>query len=151
MDKLDNKDKKDFIIKDIDDYKEKVSAVYSLWQKNQFSSQWIDEFETKWILDDYFVNLIKLVKLKRILSDDDYRKQENEVMSTYDDGEILMGNIIKVFKAEKEAFKKAGIQEGTVEYTCPICGGRAIANRYEYNGSYHGLGSGCSNCGIRHS
>jgi hypothetical protein len=59
--------------------------------------------------------------------------------------------IIECIEAENKAFEDAGITEGTVTYTCPICGGEAIGNRYLYEGSYHGLGSGCKNCGSWHT
>jgi predicted RNA-binding Zn-ribbon protein involved in translation (DUF1610 family) len=57
----------------------------------------------------------------------------------------------KIIKAEDEAFEKAGIDEGTVTYICPICGGEAVANRYKFGDRYHGLGSGCRTCGTWHS
>lgn len=63
----------------------------------------------------------------------------------------IIANSLKRLKAEDEAFQRAGIDEGTVTYTCPICGGEAVANRYKYNGRYHGLGSGCKRCGFSHS
>lgn len=59
--------------------------------------------------------------------------------------------MLKSILAEQKAFEDAGIKEGTVTYTCPICGGEAVGNRYLYNGSYHGLGSGCKKCGSWHS
>jgi len=34
-----------------------------------------------------------------------------------------------LLQAENEAFKKAGITEGTVTYICPKCAGEAIANK----------------------
>jgi predicted RNA-binding Zn-ribbon protein involved in translation (DUF1610 family) len=57
----------------------------------------------------------------------------------------------KYFKAEDEAFKKADLEVGRVEFTCPICGGKAVGYRYEHSGRIHGLGSGCTKCGITHS
>lgn len=54
-------------------------------------------------------------------------------------------------EASNEAFKKAGIETGRLEFICPFCGGKAIGNRYEYNGAIHGLGSGCTKCGVSHS
>lgn len=58
---------------------------------------------------------------------------------------------INTLKAEEEAFRKAGIDEGTVTYTCPKCGSEAIANRYKHGGRYHGLGSYCKKCGTSHT
>ena len=52
---------------------------------------------------------------------------------------------------EQKAFDDAGITEGTVTYTCPICGGQAVANRYKHGDRYHGLGSGCKTCDRWHS
>jgi len=57
----------------------------------------------------------------------------------------------KTIQAENEAFKKAGITEGTVTYICPKCGGEAIANRYKHDGMINGLGSGCPKCGTSHT
>ncbi len=54
-------------------------------------------------------------------------------------------------EAEQAAFDAAGLTVGTVEFTCPICSGKAIGVRYEHSGSIHGLGSGCTLCSIRHT
>lgn len=62
-----------------------------------------------------------------------------------------LDDYLKFMQAENEAFEKAGLKVGKVEFTCPVCGGRAIGNRYEYGGRIHGLGSGCTKCGIRHT
>lgn len=59
--------------------------------------------------------------------------------------------LLDFLKAESEAFQKAGIEVGVVEFTCPNCGGKAIGRRYKYAGKIHGLGSGCTKCGIMHS
>jgi predicted RNA-binding Zn-ribbon protein involved in translation (DUF1610 family) len=63
----------------------------------------------------------------------------------------LVKKFLAFAKAESRAFKKAGKDVGTVQFTCPICGGKAIGNRYMFRGRIHGLGSGCPNCGISHS
>lgn len=63
----------------------------------------------------------------------------------------LMESILKFMGAENKAFEEKGIKTGRVEFVCPVCGGQAVGNRYEYNGRIHGLGSGCVKCGIRHS
>jgi len=65
--------------------------------------------------------------------------------------EDFVGKMMAFMRAEEEAFRKAGIKVGRVEFTCPICGGKAIGNRYYHGGRIHGLGSGCTKCGIRHS
>ena len=62
-----------------------------------------------------------------------------------------MDQIISFLKAEAEAFEKADLDVGKVEFACPVCGGKAVGNRYWYGGRAHGLGSGCTKCGIRHS
>lgn len=59
--------------------------------------------------------------------------------------------IMKMLQAEASATKNAGIEEGAVTYTCPICGNKAVANRYKYAGKTGALGSGCPHCGISHS
>lgn len=66
------------------------------------------------------------------------------------DNEIVF-DFLKTIQAEDDAFKKAGIEEGTVTYICPKCGGEAIANRYTHDERTHGLGSGCPKCGTSHS
>lgn len=63
----------------------------------------------------------------------------------------LIAEMWECFNAENKAFENAGINEGTVTYTCPICGGEAVANRYLHEGSLHGLGSGCKTCGTWHT
>lgn len=63
----------------------------------------------------------------------------------------IVVEFMKILQAEEEAFKKAGINEGTVYYTCPICGGEAVAKRYMQDGSIHGLGSGCKKCETWHT
>ena len=40
----------------------------------------------------------------------------------------VFDDFIFTLKAENDAFKKAGITEGTVTYTCPKCGSQAVAN-----------------------
>lgn len=59
--------------------------------------------------------------------------------------------VLATIKAEKEAFKKAGKEAGTVTYLCPNCGGEAVASRYIHGGRYHGMGSYCKGCGTSHS
>lgn len=63
----------------------------------------------------------------------------------------IIEEVMKCFWAENKAFEEAGITEGIVTYTCPICGGQAVANRYLFDGSQHGLGSGCKTCGTWHT
>ncbi|MDR3593564.1 hypothetical protein [Clostridium sp.] len=63
----------------------------------------------------------------------------------------IISQMIECLKAEIKAFEDAGITEGTVTYACPVCGGEAVASRYLYDGSYHGLGSGCKTCGTWHT
>lgn len=63
----------------------------------------------------------------------------------------IINEMMMCFEAENKAFEEAGITEGTVTYTCPICGGEAVVSRYLFNGSYHGLGSGCKTCGTWHT
>lgn len=62
-----------------------------------------------------------------------------------------LDRIMQYMQAENEAFEKAGIKTGKIEFICPLCGGKAIGNRYEHSGRTHGLGSGCTKCGITHS
>jgi predicted RNA-binding Zn-ribbon protein involved in translation (DUF1610 family) len=63
----------------------------------------------------------------------------------------IMNDLIKFMMAENKAFKERGLETGRVEFVCPVCGGQAVGNRYEYNGRIHGLGSGCNKCSIKHS
>jgi len=62
-----------------------------------------------------------------------------------------INKMMECFKAENKAFDDACITEGTVTYTCPMCGSEAVGNRYLYEESYHGLGSGCNTCGTWHT
>jgi len=64
---------------------------------------------------------------------------------------LVIAKMLKSIQAENKAFEDAGITEGTVTYTCPICGDEAVGNRYLYEGSHHGLGSGCEKCGTWHT
>lgn len=62
-------------------------------------------------------------------------------------------DILKFMKAEDEAFKKAGIKYGEVEFTCPICGGKAWAARYRTSKNIaHKITvrGGCEGCGMRY-
>ena len=63
----------------------------------------------------------------------------------------IVSKFFEYLLTENEAFKKAGLEVGTVVFTCPLCGGKAIGNRYKHDGRIHGLGSGCIKCGIRHT
>ena len=65
--------------------------------------------------------------------------------------ERWVNNLMKYLVAEGQAFKEAGLEVGTVEFICPICGGKAIGNRYKHGGRIHGLGSRCTKCGISHT
>lgn len=67
---------------------------------------------------------------------------------TKDEALEAMLNYIEV---ENQAFEDAGITEGTVEFECPLCGGKAIGHRYIHGGRIHGLGSGCTDCGMMHT
>lgn len=60
-------------------------------------------------------------------------------------------DFLKFIMAEAKAFEKAGVKTGKVEFTCPVCDGRAVGIRYEHGGRIHGLGSRCTQCGIEHS
>lgn len=50
------------------------------------------------------------------------------------------------FQAENRAFKEKGVKVGRIEFTCPLCGGTAIANRYWCGRKIHNLGSYCKGC-----
>jgi len=76
------------------------------------------------------------------------RKKNNE--------DILLNKMFTFMTAEKEAFEKAGITLGRVTFTCPLCGGEAVGNRYQHESldgycRVGGFGSGCTKCGFRHS
>jgi len=62
-------------------------------------------------------------------------------------------DFLKFYEAEIKAFENAGIETGTVEFTCPVCGGKAIGNRYysSQSGRLKGLGSHCQQCGLSHT
>ena len=63
----------------------------------------------------------------------------------------MLNDFLKFLETEAKAFEKAGIKTGEVTFSCPICGGKAIGVRYEHGGRIHGLGSRCTQCGIKHS
>lgn len=69
-------------------------------------------------------------------------------MEKYDDA---IKSMYRFVEAEEEALKEAGIEIGTAEFNCPLCGGKAKVHRYCSGGRIHGLGSGCESCGMRHT
>lgn len=142
---------KSFIIKDIDDYKRKLDIAYQKWQKTNFSEQWIENFENYYSPSTNLWNFVKLLRARKKLPEEKYKKLEEKIFKDFEEIEKILLDTLKVFKAEEEAFRKAGIKEGKVTYTCPLCGGTAVAVRYKYGGRYHGLGSHCPNCGFSHT
>lgn len=62
-----------------------------------------------------------------------------------------LDDFAKFIEAEGEAFKKAGIKTGRVEFTCPVCGGKAVGIRELHRGRISGMGSGCSGCNMNHT
>jgi len=138
-------------IKDAEDYKEKIKIAYDKWKENEFSEEWFKWFESTWRPETNVFRFIELLKAKKTLREVKYRKKENKTIAEFEGTLQIIEKVLLVMEAEEEAFEKAGIKEGRVEYICPICGGKAIANRYTFNGSYHGLGSGCPTCGRSHS
>jgi hypothetical protein len=145
-----NKQKK-MEISDGEEYKEKIKNSYTKWSENGFSDEWITAFENKWYSESRTWDFIELLKAKKDLSEIEYEKKERKMIKKYEEREKAYKNLLLTMQAEEEAFEKAGIEEGRVEYECPICGGTAVANRYMYGGSYHGLGSGCETCGSYHT
>jgi hypothetical protein len=138
-------------IKDGADYKEKIKNTYAKWSENDFSDEWITEFEKKWYSETATWDFIDLLKAKKDLSAKEYEKKERKMIKKFEESEKLFKETLLTMQAEEDAFEKAGIEEGRVEYECPICGGIAVANRYMNGGSYHGLGSGCETCGSYHT
>lgn len=62
-------------------------------------------------------------------------------------------SLMKFMQARDTAFRKASIEYGRVEFTCPICGGKAVASKYKYNDCYGdriGGAGGCNKCGMRY-
>lgn len=57
---------------------------------------------------------------------------------------VLVAKAMKSITAENEAFAKAGISEGSVEYICPHCGGRAVATRVKRD-NHLLIGASCEN------
>jgi hypothetical protein len=143
--------REDLSIKDSEDYREKIKLYYSSWEENGLSEEWIKSFKNRWQPSTEVFDFIKLLKAKKDLSEDKYKAKEYKTLKKFEELKTIVFNFLLVLEAEEEAFKKAGIDEGRVEYKCPICGGTAIANRYKSGGSYHGLGSGCPTCGTSHT
>jgi transcriptional regulator with XRE-family HTH domain len=81
----------------------------------------------------------------------DVKMFEEKDKENYEPMSDSLKKFINFLKAEDEAFEKAGIKTGRVSFTCPICSGVAVANRYWHGGRIHGLGSGCKKCGISHT
>ena len=146
-----SKERKSLLIESSDDYREKIKIAYYKWEEQGFSDEWLKWLENRWYPSTTVWEFIKLLNAKKTLSEANYKEKENEAIACFEKNSKALSKIILVMEAEEEAFKKAGIKEGTVEYTCPICGNKAIANRYLYDGRYHGLGSGCPTCGTSHS
>lgn len=67
------------------------------------------------------------------------------------DIEKIMKELEEYHRAEEEAFKKAGIETGLVEFECPLCKGLAIGSRYYHHGRLSGLGSYCTKCKVSHT
>jgi len=152
IDKDENGDEcKSLQIGDAEDYKEKIKAAYKAWEEDGFSQEWLERFENSWYPETTVWKFIELLKAKKTLREVKYKEKEKETIAAFEKSLIIIEKMRLVMKAEAEAFEKAGIKVGRVEYECPICGGKAIANRYTYNGSYHGLGSGCPTCGTSHT
>ncbi|MGV2887527.1 hypothetical protein [Paenibacillus taichungensis] len=63
----------------------------------------------------------------------------------------LLVDIQKFIEAENQAFDAAGLEVGRVEFECPLCGGKAVGNRYMFGGRIGGLGSGCTGCDFSHT
>ena len=152
MDKSSNwEEQKLLSIEDADDYRNKIEIAYDEWKKNDFSEIWIESYKNSWCQCTDVSGFIKLLKAKKTLSKSKYKQKENKIIAEFEEISKIVKETVLVIEAEEEAFKKAGIQEGRVEYKCPICGGTAIANRYIHDDRYHGLGSGCPTCGTSHS
>jgi hypothetical protein len=145
------KERRALYIEDGHDYKEKIRIVYEKWQDNGFTEEWIEVLKDRWFPSSTINNFIRLLKSKRILSEIEYLEMEAAEIKDFERLLKDFKEFDMVCKAESEAFEKAGIDEGRVEYTCPICGGIAVANRYKFGGRFHGLGSFCPGCGVSHS
>lgn len=152
IDKYSNQKKqKKMEIKDGADFKEKIKTAYDRWSESDFSDEWITTFESQWYSESRTWDFIKLLKSKKDLSEKEYAKKERKMIKKFEETEKAIEMMWLTMQAEEEAFERAGIEEGRVEYECPICGGTAVANRYMYGGRYHGLGSGCETCGSYHT
>ena len=92
---------------------------------------------------DLAVILVNPGGCRSYLSEKDTRKVDGR--------KDLLVNTHRFTAAANEAFEKAGIVTGQLRFVCPICGGKAIGNRYKFNGAIYSLGSGCTQCGITHS
>lgn len=143
--------RKNLFIKDSEDYRNKLSIAYKQWGDIGFSKTFMEKLEERWFPCTNSWKFIELLKARKVLSKEDYEEKENEVIENFNKGIDALRKFALVCEAEEKALKDAGVKEGKVEYICPICGGTAVANRYKYGGRYHGLGSGCKTCGLRHT
>jgi predicted RNA-binding Zn-ribbon protein involved in translation (DUF1610 family) len=141
----------ELIIEDGNDYKQKLEFAYQKWSEHNFDNRWLDMLEKHWIPSSDVNNFINLLKARRDLTEEEYKVKEKKIINDFEKVIKMMDDFFKIMKAEEEAFEKAGIKEGTVTYTCPICGGTAVAVRYVHNGRTGGLGSHCTKCGYSHT
>lgn len=137
-------------------FKDKINDYYTEWKSFKYSKIYLECLKKSYDrFDDAVSIIIELLHKKIELSHDEYIELEEKKIKRYiherEELNRLMDDFMKRRLAEMKAFEEAGIDEGTVEYTCPICGDIAVANRYKFNGRYHGLGSGCKTCGVSHS
>jgi predicted RNA-binding Zn-ribbon protein involved in translation (DUF1610 family) len=140
-----------FKIEDRQEYIEKLKRIYRVWEKNDFQGKWIEEFKNSWGQCTLIWRFVELLKAKKELSEEEYARKQTYILDEFERVQKVTRRLFLTMEAEEEAFLRAGINEGRVEYICPLCGGTAIAVRHIHGGRYHGLGSGCKSCGAWHT
>lgn len=107
IDKRSNQyEKKQLIIKDGADLKEKIKVAYDQWAGSNFSDEWMIEFENKWVSEIRTQDFIELLKDKKNLNDKEYKKRERKIIKEIREVERMLESIMADFRAEVEAYEK---------------------------------------------
>lgn len=144
-------------ISSFNDLKRKAYFAARQGIKSNFSANW-----RKIFIESYFpstfvfyykkvMNAYKLYLLG-LKSADETKKIIDSVKDEYQEVLGELTSINKYIEAEAAAFKNAGIEYGKVEFTCPLCGGKAVSiRRYTPDNIAHKITvrSGCEKCGMK--
>lgn len=137
---------KNLIIKDRNDFEEKLNIAFKIWEKNNFSKEFIERLEYRWSPSTEVYEFIGLLKAKKELNEEEFKIKKEEIFVKFEkdkkfikDMLLFIGESIKVYNDSHEIKK---------EFICPLCGGIAISEKYKYKGAFHGR-SHCTKCGVK--